>query len=1136
MSKTGSSLITVSGLDLRSASIDAPKGSTCNMLNFEKDQGPGLVRRQGWCRYDGRIMGPEIENGVVCLFAPANLTGTFKYGEQVQISSAGYPTLQAIYIGMVISFAGANTALCFAYPVNPFSSWVDFTMYPTATTISGLSSAAFLSSLFASPTLMNDSTITIQSYDNLKRNIARFHYQNVLAVPGRNESPVDCQFTYNNNSYAIHDCVTFAFNLGRAPGNIYPLEGHLLKDSSTGNVLGKILNISVNSDSWSAITATGQIVVYDYPLGQAFPVIGSSVDLYSADGVTLLQNRSFSFNGNLNAIAPATNTRAILYSTYEQYVRTQQVFPPYGPAIPNPPIYLQPAPPTWARVRINREIPYTTVGTTGTSGLAPPGGNAYSIYEYSRLGLVQNLQALQPIANTEVFPTVATDYGGAPLLTPWVNPNNIKVQDLAVASFTSVATPGSATQFLGGSSFDFSGIPDGSTILGVQFRIRASASIAGAWIDVDVRMQSNSLPNNQGSQNKAGGFVPTAVLTDKTYGSATDTWGEQLNTSVLKDPSFGFRVKWKKVTGAATTINMDCYACIVTYVPQTRLVYIRDTTIVAAPSQDVLAQIIHYSIDSGTFDTQTAVGVLTALIGTTEAQGTAAGKIRRLKAGDEVRTVPSTAGTNAANGALLCLVTSEDIPISYPPSAALNAAKSKYEVIEANFWDVPEGRAAYTVNGVEFATMFDGTYVVRIRTGRPTISDNPRHVAQHGSPTPYLYLGFSSGSVINTGTGRPLSVLGAIDNSVKNFGEPVTGMMSLNGSTLGIWTDRSVRGLQGNFPGTQSPIMVSPAINCIEYSLVNLVGEAVWMSYRGVETVRTVNAYGDFQTLPLSAAAQIWLQGRIQVDLAIGSRPSRLVAAIGVRNKRQYRAFFEDGFVYTITLADAGDLPVSTIQQLLRPNSTTVPGTQGPPDFNTPPSNAGVIRHIYNGTRSDGKELILASFENQNDAVIPAIALPSQLGPYFPFTVRLDVGYVDDVQPFMPCFIEFNAIYAGFPTQSQKWQGGTIFVNCYGGSQLTTMTKLDYDGPIFDYLHIKNTLVPDDPQVQVRTWTLPIKESKAFIPIPQQYCIFDIEGQGRMLKLLIDAQQLPSSLNPSVVPLRITHIALTTESQDMDKP
>jgi hypothetical protein len=1123
------------GLDQRSASINAAKGTLSNCFNFEKDQGPGYSRRLGWVRYDGRITGPEIEDGVVALYNTANLTGVFTYGEQVRFASAGLPTLNAIYIGNSVSFGSYPAALLFAYPIQTFTNWNDITSYPTATSITGLSSGAVLTSLLFQPTLMNDSTISIPMYDNLKRATQRAHYLSVGAVPGRNESPVDAEFTFGNKSYAIHDCVTYTFTNGASTIGIVPVEGNVLVDKNTGKSIGTILAIQTTLGDWVAGTMQGQIVVYDYVLGQAFPSTGDQFDLYSADGLTKLVNNVGMFGSNLTA--NANNTRALLYSTYEQYVKDYTFGSLYGiNNIINPP-HNVPTPPTWSRPRLTRELPYTSVGLpAGSTSFGPTGSLDYSIYEYSRQGLTTQINQLSPIASPEKFPTIATDLSNGAV---WVNKNNILVQDGAVANFPPIAANiGYQIGALAGSAFDFSSIPDNSVILGVVFRMRAQSSIAGNYTDGEIRLMSSAFPNGLGSQNKANGFFPPVGLTDRSYGSATDTWGEQITTAMLKDPSFGVSVRWKRVgTNPATTISVDAYAMTVYYVPPTRSVYVRDPTIVAAPAQDVPINIIHYCINSGDFPTQTAVGVLTVSIGNVEYQGTAAGKIRRLKAGDEIRTAASTPATNAANGTLLGYVTAEDYPTSFPPGAGLDSVNSRYEVIDANFWDTAEGRAAYIANGVEFATMFDGIFHVRIRTGRPTANDNPRHVAAHLN---YLHLGFQSGSVVNTATGKPLTVLGTPGNgsSVQNFGEPINGMLTLNGQTLGVFTDRSTRGLQGTAPASSTtnvgytPIMISPAINCIEYTLVNLVGEAVWTSYRGVETLRSVNAYGDFETLPLSAAAQKWLQGRIQVDLSIGSKPSRAVYAIGVRNKRQYRLFFADAYVYTLTLFDAGDYPVSTVQRLARPNATTVPS-----GVNDEPCNAGVIRHVYNGTRSDGKEIILASFENQNAAVVPAQSLPTQLGPYFPYAVRLDCGYSDDVQPCMPAFIEFNAIYAGYPTQSQQFGTITIFMNAYGGSQATIYTKMNFDGPIFDTAQVNQVgvLTAADFQVRKQLVTLPLIENRAYIPVPQRYMVVDAPGEGRMLKLRIDATQAPANFAPLLVPLRITHLSISGIGQDLDR-
>lgn len=1113
------------GLDLRSSAINAPKGTLSGCYNYEKDQGPGYAKRLGWCRYDGRVQGPEHDAALVIFFNVGQLTGLFQYGEQVTLlPSGGFPSMTMIVIGFnFLSISGLQPFLVLAYPVTKFTNAVDVTGFPTNTAIAGLNSGASIATIISAK-LMNDSTLTVTQYDAIKGFIQYMHAQSVLAVPGRNESPLDAIFTYNNNSYAIHDCVVLRYTAGITTGAVgAPLEGHCIRDHASGHFLGRILQI-IGSGQWTDGGVAGAIVVYDYPLGQAFPAPGAALDLYDATNVTLLQ-ATFALYAAAQLSADAATTRALLYTTYEQFVKDA---PNNGTTL----LTTQVAPPTWTRPRLGRELPYTCIGGASTLGFGPTGANTYSVYEYSRQGLTQGLGQVFALNTGEKAPTVAGEPGSPP---HWINVNNIKVQDAVDATYPVQPVVGSVTDFVYASAFDFSAIPAGSIILGIQVRLHwHNLGIGvGLYKDSTVSLIGNNFPTGRSTNNYATNTpsVTGAGYADITYGSSLDMWHEQLTVAQIQDPSFGVGFQFQKLTVGAAAIGVDFIGMTVYYASSTRSVYIRDP--LATTVTDVIANVIDYQIDSGDFLTSTATGVLTVLIGTTEPAGTVAGKARRIARNNEIRDAPST-GANVPHGNLLAYCAGEDYPISFPPSANLDAVTSRYEVTDANFWDLPNARAAYIVNGCEFCVQFDGTYFIRIHTGRPPTLDAPRHVTAHGSPTPQLYLGFQTGSMSVTAAGHPTHYLGGYPSvATFAFGEPITGLLSVNGQTLGVWTDRSTRGVQGTSPdpsvGGLTPFMISPAINCIEYTLVNLVGEAVWTSYRGVETLRTVNAYGDFETLPLSAAAQLWLQPRIQVDSRIGSRPSRALYAVGIRNKRQYKLFFEDGYYFCLTMFDAGDVPVCTTGRYVRPVITQL--AEGTTAYNQEPWDSAVVRHVYNGTRSDGKELIFVAFENLNPAFVPAAGVGASNGPYFPYGARLDCGFNDDVLAAMPCYIEFNAIYVGHPAQMQQFQGGTIYAQAYGGTVFTVYTKTDFDGPIFDTANVSSSpLLPPKPQVYQQSIALPLIESQAFIPVPYRTILFDCEGEGRTLKIRIDGTQV-IGLTPVVMPMRVTHINITTAGE-----
>jgi hypothetical protein len=152
----------------------------------------------------------------------------------------------------------------------------------------------------------------------------------------------------------------------------------------------------------------------------------------------------------------------------------------------------------------------------------------------------------------------------------------------------------------------------------------------------------------------------------------------------------------------------------------------------------------------------------------------------------------------------------------------------------------------------------------------------------------------------------------------------------------------------------------------------------------------------------------------------------------------------------------------------------------------------------------------------------------ASIGPYFPYVARIDCGYCDDILPYIPNWIEFNAIWAGFPSQAQNWGSMTLYTNAYGGTKYKFYTKLDFDGPIFDYTEYKGILQPSDPQVQKRTEYLPTIETKAYIPVPGRTINTSIDADGLCLKLLIDATQDDLSIAPTLVPVRITHVAIST--------
>lgn len=1048
------------GLDLQSTNVSSPKGTLRDCLNFEVGTQDGYTRIDGHMPHDGTVMGPDVEDFVYITFTDDdwNLID-FQYGEVVSIllsstDFTGTKSKTTTCIGWQQPVGANPGVLILAFVPGTYAESYNISNC-SLSLATGATSGGTLT-LITPLHKASDGLLSPSTYDAYHALIEFNHVASVGVVPGEPKSSCDAAFTYKDVDYAIHDCVSFYFQKGQL-GSV--CEGHIIKNGLSQ--LGIVLSVTTTSGSWVDGDAQGYVIVYDTPVDVVFPSVSTALNLWSADGVSNLGTWA-QFAGESDATLRA-KTRALLYSA----------------SLQNPGDSKAPSP--WERRRLSRELGYTQIGATNSLGFGPQGDADYSIYEYSRLGLNQQNSQLQPVTTAYKFCNTA-----AQAATAWTNLNNIKAQDGAVATTFSLS---SYTTWIKATNFDFSDIPAGSVITGLEVVIRRRATTsATSTKDWSVRLV---VPDGNGGttllSEKADRVTnyPT-VLTDATYGGATDSWGVALSRDMLNDPLFGVYFEAVKTTADVTSV--DDIKIRATYIPATRLVYIRNAT--AAAPTDIEARVIHYTKDSGDATTGDQVGVLTLWIGASEYQGTSAGKSRRIGAGEQIRTAAG------GGGSLLANTTGEDVPTSFPCGAAVDAKNARWEIKLANYYADPEAQMVFGVNGTEFAFAYDEQYSIRIRTGRRQDLDAPRHVAHHLN---FVHLGFDSGDIITSAVFRPLMFDPALGSSLRNVGEPITGLDTLNGQTLGIWTNRATRGFQGNNPLNYVPIVISPAVGAIEYTCTNLAGVPMWTSARGVEAASTVSAYGDFSTDPMSYAATPWLQERVQFDSRIGLIDKRPVMAIAVRNKSQYRLYFRDGYVFTVTLFGVDDAPMCTIQRLERGSAVS-------------PYNQSPIRHAFSGIRDDGKETMLACFERQN----PSISGNDTNEGASPYLHVLDVGSTFATYP-IPAYVELNPIYASVPSQEHKWQTAVIWTNALPFTDLALYTKQTIDEPMPPLgTGIDATVAPT--------------ATNTYLPFPSYSVSFDIGRSGPFLRMRYDTRA--SSVKE---PYRLTHLMLTTEPLNMKR-
>jgi hypothetical protein len=139
----------------------------------------------------------------------------------------------------------------------------------------------------------------------------------------------------------------------------------------------------------------------------------------------------------------------------------------------------------------------------------------------------------------------------------WVNPTNIKVRDTNYAYIIAATYDQNDISYrIKAQGFDFSAIPDGSTINGIIVRIHRYCAAGGAK---DYRVQLLDAAGALVGDNKADTVNAwPGTVTDKGYGGSTDQWNASPTAAMVKDADFGVAV-----SVLATVDNTDIYADVI---------------------------------------------------------------------------------------------------------------------------------------------------------------------------------------------------------------------------------------------------------------------------------------------------------------------------------------------------------------------------------------------------------------------------------------------------------------------------------------------------------------------------------------------------------------------------------------------
>ena len=425
-------------------------------------------------------------------------------------------------------------------------------------------------------------------------------------------------------------------------------------------------------------------------------------------------------------------------------------------------------------------------------------------------------------------------------------------------------------------------------------------------------MLSARLLNVGNTDNKANQTIKTADGTGATsFGPVTDTLGgssDLWNATDLKrenvfDEKFGIELVFAHAKGPSldnllyNALTKVFWVEVSVYLDDgNQLVYFYDPS----TGQDVgNANVAEITLTSGSFSSEDAAGIFTLYDESSEQD------MQNISADLEIWTDPGGEGT------LLAKTAGPATQNLLPTSSEMEQAQSIAQTIKANFFIDAKREAIYGVTGAGPAFLFNGTYFHFIRAPIAEAQDKPRHIAEHEF---HLVLAYDSGSILVSVVGDPTNFSGVEGASEFGFGDNITDLLPLVGSSLGVMCKQSSHAFVGNVLENFTTQIISKTSGAIEYTSA-IVGQPIYADFRGISAVNATQQYGDFAAGRLSQMINDFVQSRLQEVCGICSARLRPVGALPVRNKNQYRLFFNDGLILTLTLFGQGDLaPVFTLQ------------------------------------------------------------------------------------------------------------------------------------------------------------------------------------------------------------------------------
>jgi len=314
------------------------------------------------------------------------------------------------------------------------------------------------------------------------------------------------------------------------------------------------------------------------------------------------------------------------------------------------------------------------------------------------------------------------------------------------------------------------------------------------------------------------------------------------------------------------------------------------------------------------------------------------------------------------------------------------SAGGKYEFINYNFRGESSGITMYGVNTVDNGFSWDGTTFSKVFTGMST--DTPEHIIAHKK---HLFYSYPNGSIQHSSIGAPnqwSAVTGAAELSV---GDVVSGFSVEVNDVVSIFTKNETFMLYGSSSADWNLKRFHQGTGAIPYTLQKM-DQTFFLDDRGITSIFTVQAFGDFQSAVASDSIDPYMQ----------KKKSNAILSAKVRGKNQYRLYFDDktGLEMTyINRSNKGMMPFTLKHQ---------------------------ISSVCSAEDSSGFEVIYGGFSDG-------------------YVRKLDSGTSFDGES-VPSFIRTSYHNYGSPQTKKRFRDLSLEVNADTSTTLTVQPSFDYGG------------------------------------------------------------------------------------------